>query len=74
MYNLHMKKRSRREGSVARNRVEVGDLENTQLGQLMAYQVGCFINTIQAGGDPTIPMLGIYMEGRKVCLALAKST
>ena len=54
--------------------MEVGDLKNTQLGQLMAYQVGCFINTIQAGGDPTIPMLGIYMEGRKVCLALAKST
>ena len=33
----------------------------------MAYQLGRNIQTLQSGGDVTIPMLGIYAEGRKVC-------
>ena len=48
------------------NRVAQGDFEQCEMGQLLAYLFGAIIDTIQ-NGKTLNRLLGIFIEGKKVC-------
>lgn len=47
------------------NRIAKGDLENSEMGQLLSYMFGTVIQSIQ-DGNALHRLLGIFVEGRKV--------
>ena len=50
------------------NRVAQGNFEQCEMGQLLAYLFGAIIDSIQ-NGKTLHRLLGIFIEGRKVCIS-----
>ena len=59
-------KKGWKDGKRVENTIETG-LGKSQLGQLLTYMVGHSVQLCTKGG-PFHPLLGIFMEGSKVCI------
>ena len=55
-------------GSSCENQIERGTLGKSQLGQLLTYILGHAVQNCSRESISFEPVLGLYMEGSKVCI------